>query len=160
MLANAEEWMKKNKLTLHLGKNKAQLIGSYRRVTKNAKITVKFKGQIIEQVHSAKLLGIHIDSNLTWEEHYNCICKKISQKIGVLKYARDYVKFDILKMVHSSIVLPHMDYASIVWGRCPNIVNNDRISKLQKRSARVILRCKIRDISSKDLFNTMNWMPF
>ncbi len=23
----------------------------------------------------------------------------------------------------------------------------------------VILRCKIRDISSKDLFNTVNWMP-
>ncbi len=51
-------------------------------------------------------------------------------------------------MVHISIVLPHMDYASIVWGRCPNMVNNDRISKLQKISA------------SKDRFNTMNWMPF
>ncbi len=79
-----------------------------------------------------------------------------SLKIIVLKYVRDYVKFYILKMVHSSIVLPHMDHASIVWGRCPNMVNNDRISKLQKRSARAILRCKIRDISSKDLFNTMN----
>ncbi len=63
-------------------------------------------------------------------------------------------------MVHSSIVFPHMDYASIIWGRCPNMVNNDRMSKLQKRSARVILRCNIRDISSKDLSNTMNWMPF
>ncbi len=59
-------------------------------------------------------------------------------------------------MVLSSIVLPHMDYASIVWGRCPNMVNNDKMSKLQKRSARVILRCKIRYISSEDLFNTMN----
>ncbi len=63
-------------------------------------------------------------------------------------------------MMHSSILLPHMNYASIVCGRCPNMINNDRISKLQKRSARVILRCKIRDISSKDLFNTMKWMPF
>ncbi len=92
------------------------------------------------------------------------ICKKISKKIGVLKYIREYIgeyiKFDILKMMHSFIVLPHMDYASIVWGRCPNMVNNYRMSKLQKRSARVILRYKIRDISSKDLFNTMNWMPF
>ncbi len=52
-------------------------------------------------------------------------------------------------MVHSSIVLPHMDNESIVWGICPNMVNNDRFSKLQKRSARVILRCNIRDISSK-----------
>ncbi len=49
MLAKAAEWMKKNKLTLHLGKTKAQLIGSYRRVTKITKITVKFNGQIIEQ---------------------------------------------------------------------------------------------------------------
>ncbi len=140
MLAKAAEWMKKNKLTLHLGKTKALLIDSYRRVIKKTKIPVKFNGQIIEQVHSAKLLDIHIDSNLTWEEHYNNISKNISQKIEVLKYVRDYVKFDILKMVHSSIVLPHMDYASIVWGRCPNMVNNDTISKLQKRSARVILR--------------------
>ncbi len=35
------------------------------------------------------------------------------------------------------------------------MINNDRMSKLQKRVARVILRCKIRDISSKDLFNTV-----
>ncbi len=120
MLAKAAEWMKKNKLTLQLGKTKAQLIGSYHCVTKNTKITVQFIGQIIEQVHSSKLLGIYIDSNLTWEEQYNYICMKISQKIGVLKYVRDYVKFDILKMVHSSILLPHMDYASIVWGICLN----------------------------------------
>ncbi len=98
--------MKNNKLTLHLGKTKAQLIGSYRHVTKNTTITVKYNDQIIKQVHSAKLLSIHIDSNLTWEEHYNYICKKISQKIGVLKYIRDYAKFDILKMVHISIKLP------------------------------------------------------
>ncbi len=82
------------------------------------------------------------------------------RKIGVLKFIKDYVKFDILKMVHSSIVLPHIEYAFIVWGRCPNMINNDRMSKLQKGVARVILRCEIGDISCKDLFNTMNWVPF
>ncbi len=63
-------------------------------------------------------------------------------------------------MVHSSTVLPQMDDDSIVWGRCPNVVNKDRMSKLQKRVAKVILRCKIRDIPSNEQFNTMNWMPF
>ncbi len=38
MLAKAAEWMKKNKLTLHLDKTKAQLIGSYRCVTKTLKL--------------------------------------------------------------------------------------------------------------------------
>ncbi len=56
ILAKAAEWMKSNKLTLHLGKTewmtnnkltlplgktKVQLIGSYHCVTKNTKITVK-----------------------------------------------------------------------------------------------------------------------
>ncbi len=90
MLAKAAEWMKYNKLTIHLCKTKAQLSGSYRCVTKNTNITVKYNEQIIEQVHSAKLLGIHIDSNLTWDEYYNYICKTISLKIGVLKYIRLY----------------------------------------------------------------------
>ncbi len=38
MLAKAAELMKNNKLTLHLGKTKTQLIGSYRRVTKTLKL--------------------------------------------------------------------------------------------------------------------------
>ncbi len=48
----------------------------------NTNIKVKYNDQTIEQVHSAKLLGIHIDSNLTHEEynsiyitpHGLCIC--------------------------------------------------------------------------------------
>ncbi len=42
-----------------------QLIVSYKRVTKNTNVTVKYENQILEQVSSAKLFGIHIDSNLT-----------------------------------------------------------------------------------------------
>ncbi len=69
------------------------------------------------------------------------------------------MKFDILKMVFNS-VLPHLDNASIVWARCPNMINNDRMSKLQKRAAMVVLRYKIRDVSSDEHFNMMKWMLF
>ncbi len=137
--AKIANWMKLNKLTIHLGKTKVQLIGSYKRVTKNTNVTVKYENQILEQVSSAKLLGIHIDSNLTWQDQYNYICKKISQKIGVLKRIRDYVNIDILKMIHNSILLLHIDYGCVIWGRCPNQVNVARICKLQKRAARIML---------------------
>ncbi len=148
MLGKAAGWMKINKLTLHLVKIKEKLIGSYCCFTQKTKIKVKYNDQTIVQVHLDQLLDVHIDSNLIWEEQYNYICKKRSQKIQVLKYIRDYLKFDILKMVYSSIILPHMDYAPVVWGKYHNIVNNGRISKLEKRVARVILRCKIRYKSS------------
>ncbi len=80
MLAKAAEWMTKNKLTLYLGKTKEHLIGSHCRVTKNTKITVKFIVQIIEQVHSANLLGIHIDSNLTWKNTITIYVRKYPRK--------------------------------------------------------------------------------
>ncbi len=60
--------MKLNKLTVHLGKTKVQLIGSYKRVAKNINVTVMYENQILEQVSSAKLFGIHINSNLTWQD--------------------------------------------------------------------------------------------
>jgi hypothetical protein len=155
------EWMKANKLTIHLGKTMVQLISTYKRVTKETKITIIYEGHTLKQVHSTKLLGIFIDSNLTWEDHYNYVCKKISQKIGLLKRIRDYMDTKTLKMLTNAIILPHMDYACAIWGRCPNVYNNvRRIEKLQKRAARVILNCKIRDIDSRSLFKKLNWMPF
>ncbi len=64
--AKIVSWVKLNKLTIYLGKTKVQLIGSYKRVTKNTNVTGKYENQILEQVSSAKLLEMHIDSNLTW----------------------------------------------------------------------------------------------
>ncbi len=58
-----------NKLTLYLGKTKAQLIGSYCCVPKNTQINVKYNDQTIDQMYSAKSLGINIDSNLPWLVH-------------------------------------------------------------------------------------------
>ncbi len=75
------------------------------------------------------------------------------------------MNIDILKMIHNSILLPHIDYGYVICGNlgcviCPNQVNIDRICKLQKQAARVMLRCNIQDISFNEIFKTTNWMPF
>ncbi len=57
--------MKLNKLSVHLGNTKVQLNNSYKKVTNNTNVTVKYENQILEQGSSVKLLGIDMDSNLT-----------------------------------------------------------------------------------------------
>ncbi len=87
------------------------------------------------------------------------MCKKILKIVGVLKRIRHYVTIGILKLIHNIFILvPHIDYGCVIWGRCPNQVNVDR--KLQKRAALVILRCKIQDISSNATLKKINRMPF
>ena len=41
-----------------------------------------------------KLLGIHIDSGLTFDEHIFSICNKIGNKINVLSILVNYMSFD------------------------------------------------------------------
>ena len=47
--------------------------------------TLKFHGTEIEQVTSQKLLGVKLDSHLSFTEHIDDLCKKVSQRIAVLK---------------------------------------------------------------------------
>ncbi len=68
--AKIVNWIKLNKLTVHPGETNVQLIMSFPRATKHSKVTKKYQNQILEQVSNAKLLGIHIDSNLTWQLNY------------------------------------------------------------------------------------------
>ncbi len=103
---------------------------------------------------------IHSPHYLLWNDQYDYVCKKISQKIGVLKKIMPIVNDDILKTVYNSLVLPHMDGTCIVWGRCSNQNNINGVCKLQKRVAKIILQCKIEDISSVKLYQCMQWMPF
>ena len=49
------------------------------------------KGTELELVTSAKLLGLEIDSELSFTSHVEKICKKLSQRIGVLKKIRSYL---------------------------------------------------------------------
>ncbi len=70
------------------------------------------------------------------------------------------MNIDILQMIHNSILLLHIDYGCIIWGRCPKQVNVDQICELQKQAARVMLRSKIQDISSNEIFKANKWIPF
>ena len=50
-------------------------------VSGNVRATAKIDNNYIESKKEQMLLGITIDSNLTFENHINTICKRASQKI-------------------------------------------------------------------------------
>ena len=51
-----------------------------------------------------------------------------------------------------------MDYCSIIWGQGRRF-NAERVTKLQKRAARLILKADF-NTPSRVMFNTLNWMSF
>ena len=67
-------WMTKNKLTLHVGKTKSQLIGYSKKG--DTEYQIIFAHKAIKQVQVAILFRVNIDSNLTWASQYEPVRKR------------------------------------------------------------------------------------
>ena len=149
-------WLAANKLTLNTTKTEFLLIGSRQRLSmleRNPIIEInKFP---IKHVSTSKSLGVHIDGNLSWECHINEISKKIASGISAIKRIRYFLPFDILLNVYNSLVQPHFDYCSVVWGNCSKNLSS-KLQKLQNRAARVLTFSNY-DCSTSELFQNLKW---
>ena len=66
---------------------------------------------------------------------------------------------DALLKIYNCIVFPHFNYCCTVWSDAKNRSNVDRLFKLQKRAARIILG--VRDVvtPTHTLLRQLKWMP-
>ena len=124
----------------------------------NPDIAVVVNGKQLENVRCAKLLGLEIDHELTFIPHVEKLSKKLSQRIGILKRIKYCLPLKHRLIFYNTMIRPVIDYVNVVWTSCDKHCLN-RVLKLQKRAARVILDADCQ-ASSVKLFNKLNWIPF
>ena len=107
--------------------------------------------------YNQKLLCIHIVDKLSCSFHIDNLCSTISSKISLLKQLSKYVSNDVQKKFYQGYILPLIDYGSVVWGTTSSS-NIERISKLQKRAARIILHVDL-ITQSAEMFEKLSWLP-
>jgi hypothetical protein len=66
--------------------------------------------------------------------------------------------FALLK-VYNSVIFPHFNYCCTIWSGAKNAANIDKIFKLKKKAARIILNEQNVMTPSIVLFNKLKWMP-
>ena len=99
-----------------------------------------------------------LDSHLNFTERIDDLCKKVAQRIAVLKKIKRNLRLAERTLFFNALIKPIMLYGSCAWTTATE-ENVKRVFKLQKRAARVILDANIRD-RSKDLFRRLDWLPF
>ena len=152
-------WATANKLPLNEKKTKVLTICGKRlsnRIPNVIIITVN--GSQLENAQCAKLLGLEIDRELTFQSHVGKLCKKLSQRIGILKKIRHCLEIKHRVLFYNSNITPVMDYVSVIWSNCAKHCL-DRVLKLQKRAARIIIGADSY-APSVQLFNKLKWIPF
>ena len=69
---------------------KANTDKSHLLLSGNNKVTANIHGNIIESEESQVLLGITIDSNLSFDKHINNLCKNAGAKLNALARIAGY----------------------------------------------------------------------
>ena len=142
-------------MNMHYEKTSCMLIGTRHSTQHSQELNIYIDGNKIKNVTKQKLLGIYIDENLQWSDHINYLCSTISPKISLLKQLSLYIPVEAQKLYYQGNILPLIDYGSCTWGTTSK-ANIERISKLQKRAARIILNADY-DTASSEMFNTLSW---
>ena len=147
-------------MVLNESKTKTTLVAGKRLHKKmsSTSLTVHVNSVELEQVQSHKLLGVIIDTQLNFNEHIDNLCKKLTQRIAVLKKIRRHLPLDQRILYYNAMKKQTMMYGSSVWVST-SVDNLNKVFRLQKRAARVIPNADTR-ANSVDLFRELNWLPF
>ena len=115
------------------------------------------KNSDIENVDCEKLLGVKIQSDLSWASHVDSIVKKIKSKMYLLARIKPFLPVSARRQFYNSFILPYFDYCLSIWGCCSQ-KDMDRLNCLLKRAMRLILNCDI-DTPSVEMFTRLQWYP-
>ena len=120
-------------------------------------LNVVINGTQIDQVQYAKLLGITIDSFLSWKNHIDNISSQIRSRLYLLRRIKPFLTQACCFRYYNSCIYSSFLYCSSAWGNCSNSLLL-RLLKLQKLAARIILDADF-SYSSTQLFAKLKWLP-
>ena len=102
----------------------------------------KVERTMVIETHLVKLLGITIESELTFNRHMAIVCKKASQKLNALSRMCALISFDKRKLLMNAFFNSQFCYSPLVWMFHNRQINN-KINNLHYRALRIIYFDKI-----------------
>ena len=93
----------------------------------------------IETKDNIILLGVVLDSKLNYSKHIISICKKASQKIGVLMRLRNLIPMKSKIILFKSAILPFLMYCHLVW-HFFKASDTRKLERLQERGLRAVFK--------------------
>ena len=101
-------------------KTKYSIISTTQKIANSAKqsLDLSVDGMQLTKVESERVLGVYIDSHLTWNEHIDTLRRKLLQRIAILARARKYIPTKYRLLLYNASVKPLFTCCCTVWSDC------------------------------------------
>ena len=130
----AVEWFKYNYMKLNADKCHLLVCGH-----KFEQMIATINDTKIIETYKEKLLGVVIDSSLSFEEHIKLICKKASAKLNALSRQCKVLPFYKRRTLMKAFFDSQFAYAPLVW-MCHSRELNNKINSLHYRALRMVYK--------------------
>lgn len=102
--SQVEQWMESNKLYLNQSKRKTMLFRSQQNLAKSPIFV--YSNMYLTLV----FWGVVLDRMLSWIDHIENVCSKVSRKLGVM------LTLESSEQEYTSLLQLLFDYAEVAWG--------------------------------------------
>ena len=159
-LQEATKWCDNNNMVINTDKTKAMFIStSHKHPTiQNSTHDLRVGTASVQNSHTERLLGVTLDSTLSWITQVDKTIKKCNSLLFLLGRIKYFLNIPSRQLFFNAYILPHIDYCCTIWGNCNTDLQN-RLLKFQKRAARLILDQDM-TTSSQVLFQQLGWLRF
>ena len=135
-LDNLLAWADLNGMQINATKTKEMILGPLARTDMSL---LTLPAGIINRVTSFKLLGVHIDSNLSWSTHIDHVVKKATSRLYFLKQLkRAGVASDHLLHFYTTVIRPVLEYCAPLWHYALTKAQAEQLEAIQKRAIHII----------------------
>ena len=91
--------------------------------------------QTLENVQSAKYLGITTSDNMDWGQHISDIYSKSTKTLGFLRRNLAFAPMSTREVAYKNLVWPKLEYAAPIWSPYSKLQIN-QVEKVQRTAAR------------------------
>ena len=139
-----QSYFTSNCLKMNPTKTTLLLIGTPQSLKKSHHFQLNISGHTLTPSQSVKMLGVTIDSNLSWENHIANVTKKCNSILFCLYKIRHHLTPEARKLLIEAHVFPHILYCLSVWGGAAACHLN-RLQRVVNFAARVVSGARKRD---------------
>ena len=111
-LGRVSEWCDLWGMKLNTSKTKTMIV--------SRSLTLTISRTVLKESDDLVILGVTLDSKMTFEKHLCLVSRAASQRLGILRKSWQVFHYGpLLERCFQGFVLPVLEYCSSVWSRLP-----------------------------------------
>ena len=116
-----------------------------------------FDNSILQPSFSHKHLGLTLQGNCKWDSHVSSLVTKCRPLVSCLKSIKYRFNRKSLEIMYKSFILPHFDYADVIWDNLTQIQIDD-LEQRQLEALRTIIGT-VRGTSHEIIYKESGFIP-